>query len=114
MRAGWKLPPSRSCPSRSCRVHPFRSRAFHIPKIFNLRTDPYERADITSNTYYDWYMEHAFMLVPAQAYVGQFLELSYQAQVKPWWTLQADLHFVTPSGAVQNADGKVRANALLL
>jgi len=44
-----------------------------IPKIFNLRTDPYERADITSNTYYDWLLDHAFMLVPAQAYVGQFL-----------------------------------------
>ena len=41
--------------------------------IFNLRTDPYERADITSNTYYDWLIDHAFLLVPAQAYVGQFL-----------------------------------------
>ena len=28
---------------------------------------------ITSNTYYDWLLDHAFMLVPAQAYVGQFL-----------------------------------------
>ena len=27
---------------------------FRVPKIFNLRTDPYERTDITSNTYYDW------------------------------------------------------------
>ncbi len=27
-----------------------------VPKIFNLRADPYERADITSNTYYDWLM----------------------------------------------------------
>ena len=44
-----------------------------IPKIFNLRTDPYERADITSNTYYDWLLDHAFLLVPAQGYVGQFL-----------------------------------------
>jgi arylsulfatase len=44
-----------------------------VPKIFNLRTDPYERADITSNTYYDWLMDHVFLLVPAQAYVGQFL-----------------------------------------
>lgn len=44
-----------------------------IPKIFNLRTDPYERADITSNTYYDWIMDHVFLLVPAQAYVEQFL-----------------------------------------
>jgi len=44
-----------------------------VPKIFNLRTDPYERADITSNTYYDWLMDHVFLLVPAQAYVGDFL-----------------------------------------
>ncbi|XHM78789.1 arylsulfatase [Mesorhizobium sp. ANAO-SY3R2] len=44
-----------------------------LPKIFNLRTDPYERADITSNTYYDWLFDHAFLVVPAQDYVGQFL-----------------------------------------
>ncbi len=44
-----------------------------VPKIFNLRTDPYERADITSNTYYDWIMDHIFLMVPAQAYVAQFL-----------------------------------------
>ncbi len=44
-----------------------------VPKIFNLRTDPYERADITSNTYYDWCLDHVFLLVPAQAKVGEFL-----------------------------------------
>ena len=33
-----------------------------VPKIFNLRLDPYERADITSNTYYDWLLDHAFTL----------------------------------------------------
>jgi len=44
-----------------------------VPKMFNLRTDPYERADITSNTYYDWLMDHVFLLIPAQDYVGQFL-----------------------------------------
>ena len=44
-----------------------------MPKIFNLRIDPYERADITSNTYYDWLLDHAFLLVPAQQYVGKFL-----------------------------------------
>ena len=44
-----------------------------IPFIFNLRTDPFERAPITSNTYYDWLLDHAYLLVPAQAYVGQFL-----------------------------------------
>jgi arylsulfatase len=44
-----------------------------VPKILNLRTDPYEMADITSNTYYDWLLDHAYMLVPAQAYVGNFI-----------------------------------------
>jgi arylsulfatase A-like enzyme len=45
-----------------------------VPKFFNLRTDPYERADITSNTYWDWLLDHAFMAVPAQSVVSQFLK----------------------------------------
>jgi arylsulfatase len=45
-----------------------------VPKLFNLRTDPYERADITSNTYYDWMLNHVYLYVPAQAIVGQFLQ----------------------------------------
>ncbi len=45
-----------------------------IPWIYNLRTDPYERASITSNTYWDWWLDHAFLLLPAQEYVGKFLE----------------------------------------
>jgi arylsulfatase len=45
-----------------------------LPRIFNLRTDPYERANITSNTYFDYLMDRAFLLVPAQGIVGQFLE----------------------------------------
>jgi len=44
-----------------------------VPKMFNLRTDPYERADVTSNTYYDWTIDHLFVLTPVQDYVGQFL-----------------------------------------
>jgi arylsulfatase len=44
-----------------------------IPLIFNLRRDPYERSQITSNTYYDWLLDRAYLLVPAQAYVGRFL-----------------------------------------
>ena len=42
-----------------------------VPKIFNLRTDPYERADITSNTYYDWIFDHAYLFLPAQAIVAR-------------------------------------------
>jgi arylsulfatase A-like enzyme len=52
-------------------ANPFTT--LRVPKLFNLRTDPYERADITSNTYYDWLMDHVFLFVPAQDYVGQFL-----------------------------------------
>jgi arylsulfatase len=51
---------------------PFTTLRF--PKLFNLRMDPFERADVTSNTYYDWWLDHAFICVPAQAIVGQFLD----------------------------------------
>lgn len=49
-----------------------------VPLIENLRRDPYERAEMTSNTYYDWVLDRAFLLVPAQAYVKRFLE-TFQA-----------------------------------
>jgi arylsulfatase A-like enzyme len=52
-------------------AEPFTS--LRLPKLFNLRRDPLERADITSNTYYDWLLDHAFLVVPTQAYVAKFL-----------------------------------------
>ena len=45
-----------------------------VPKIFNLRTDPYERADTTSNTYYDWLLDRVFLLYPMNDLVGGFLQ----------------------------------------
>jgi arylsulfatase A-like enzyme len=45
-----------------------------VPLLFNLRTDPYERANITSNTYYDWLIDHVYLFVPAQKLVGDFLK----------------------------------------
>ncbi|SPF49447.1 Arylsulfatase [Syntrophobacter sp. SbD1] len=45
-----------------------------LPKLFNLRRDPFERADENSNTYWDWFFDHAFLLVPAQAYVAQQIQ----------------------------------------
>jgi len=44
-----------------------------IPLLFNLRRDPYERSQITSNTYYDWYIDRAYVLLPAADYIGKFL-----------------------------------------
>jgi len=49
-----------------------------IPLILNIRRDPYERAPLTSNTYYDWLLDRAYLLVPAQGYVGEFLQ-TFQA-----------------------------------
>jgi len=45
-----------------------------IPWLYNLRTDPYEHATITSNTYWDWYFDHIYLLIPMQGFVAQFLE----------------------------------------
>jgi arylsulfatase len=44
------------------------------PKLFNLRTDPYERADITSNSYFDWMIDRVWAFTPAQAYVANMLQ----------------------------------------
>ncbi len=44
-----------------------------VPKLFNLRMDPFERADITSNTYYDWLLENDFIMLAAIGLVSQFL-----------------------------------------
>jgi arylsulfatase len=43
------------------------------PTMFNLRMDPYERAEITSNTWNDWVIRHSYMVVPIQALVGDFV-----------------------------------------
>ncbi len=44
-----------------------------MPLILNLRRDPYEVAPVTSNSYYDWMLDRVFLLIPAQAFVGEFL-----------------------------------------
>jgi arylsulfatase A-like enzyme len=69
----WKLvfAEQRSPGTMGLWAEPFTT--LRLPKMFNLRMDPYERADITSNTYWDWEISHAFVMVPAQAIVGQFL-----------------------------------------
>ena len=64
-----------------------------LPKIFNLRTDPYERADITSNTYYDWFLHHAyFIYVGPGSWRMKFAETFVEfppAQLAPSFTIDA-------------------------
>jgi arylsulfatase len=45
-----------------------------LPKLYNLRTDPYEFADVTSNSYYDWMLRSGFIVLSAQAVVAKFME----------------------------------------
>jgi arylsulfatase A-like enzyme len=44
-----------------------------IPWLYNLRRDPYEFSTTTSNTYWDWYLDHVYLLLPASEYVGKFI-----------------------------------------
>ena len=45
-----------------------------LPKLFNLRTDPYEYADKTSNTFYNWFLYNAYFIYAAQAGAAMFAE----------------------------------------
>ena len=44
------------------------------PKMFNLRRDPFERADENSNTYWDWVISHAYVVYAMQAIVAKQIE----------------------------------------
>jgi arylsulfatase A-like enzyme len=45
-----------------------------LPKLFNLRTDPFEYADVTSNTYYEWFIRHVYIVYPALAIAAKWAE----------------------------------------
>jgi arylsulfatase len=47
--------------------------ALRVPKLYNLRTDPFERADVTSNSYYSWLIDSDYIILAASTLVGQFL-----------------------------------------
>lgn len=56
-----------------------------LPKLFNLRCDPYERADITSNTYYDWLIGHVYLFAAGAAIVEEFVKtcVAFPPRQKP-------------------------------
>src|SRR5271165_4710077 len=55
-----------------CWAEPFVP--LRVPKIFNLRRDPFERADENSNTYWDWVISHAYLIYGMQALVAGEIE----------------------------------------
>ena len=62
-----------------CWFEPFVK--LRAPKMFNLRRDPFERADENSNTYWDWVISHAYLLYGMQGLVAQQIDHRMHAQV---------------------------------
>ncbi|MCB9137094.1 MAG: arylsulfatase [Caldilineaceae bacterium] len=62
-----------------------KMETLHMPMLFNLRTDPFERADITSNTYWDWFNFKQFALVPMRMFVAEHIKTfaDFPAQQSP-------------------------------
>ncbi|MNT50653.1 hypothetical protein D3C72_1875830 [compost metagenome] len=56
-----------------------------LPKIFNLRMDPYERADITSDQYNDWLAKNAYLTAIATMKASAFLQtfIDYPPSQRP-------------------------------
>ena len=44
-----------------------------VPLLFNLRRDPFEKAQHNSNTYNDWFLDRPFVVVPIQGLAAKFL-----------------------------------------
>ncbi len=45
-----------------------------VPLLFNLRRDPFEKAQHNANTYNDWFLDHVFVIVPIQGMAADFLK----------------------------------------
>jgi len=56
-----------------------------VPKLFNLRMDPYERADVVSNQYYDWLVKNDYLPLIASMKAGEFLKtfIEYPPSQRP-------------------------------
>ncbi len=56
-----------------------------VPKLFNLRMDPYERADVVSNQYYDWLVKNDYLVLIASMKAGEFLRtfIDYPPSQRP-------------------------------
>jgi hypothetical protein len=83
-----------------CWFEPFVK--LRAPKIFNLRRDPFERADENSNTYWDFVISHAYIIYGMQAEVAQQIEAfkKFPPRQKP-----ASFNLDAVLGTLQEAGG---------
>ncbi len=69
----WKVVLREQCAKTlMCWLEPFVP--LRAPKLFHLRRDPFERADENSNTYWDWFISHGYVIYAMQAVVAQQIE----------------------------------------
>jgi arylsulfatase A-like enzyme len=71
-----------------------------LPLLFNLRRDPFEKSQHNSNTYHDWMIDRAFVLVPLQALASKFLMSmkDYPPSQTPGdWSLDRQIKNMTPT-----------------
>jgi hypothetical protein len=66
-----------------CWLEPFVP--LRAPKIFHLRRDPFERADESSNTYWDWMISHIYVIYAMQGLVAGQIDsfLKFPPRQKP-------------------------------
>ena len=86
-----------------CWLEPFVP--LRAPKLFNLRRDPFERADENSNTYWDWYISHAYVIYAMQSVVGKQIEnfKKYPPRQKPAsFNLDAVMRQLEETGSGRN------------
>jgi arylsulfatase len=85
-----------------------------LPKMFNLRRDPFERADSNSNVYWDWMMNHIFMLYEMQAVVAAQIEdfAKFPPRQKPAsFNLDGVMAQVVTAAGAARPDGKGAGSA---
>jgi arylsulfatase len=86
-----------------CWVEPFVK--LRAPKMFNLRRDPFERADENSNTYWDWVLSHSYLLYGMQGLVAQQIDAfkKFPPRQKPAsFNLDAVLRQIQDAGGSAN------------
>ncbi len=73
-----------------------------LPKLFNLRQDPFERADENSNGYWNWVIDHAFVIYPMQALAAEQIQsfIDFPPRQKP-----AAFNLDTVLAQMQDASG---------
>lgn len=86
-----------------CWLEPFVK--LRAPKLFNLRRDPFERADENANSYFDWYIRHAYIIYGMQEAVARQIEAfkQFPPRQKPAsFNLDAVLRTLDESGSSAN------------